>query len=126
MSLPKRIVLIGFGFLVLMVLGLALAWPSIRYKAQVAHTRSSLDLVAAAARSYFTNCEVWPQTPAELTTTNNPKGMVFLFVHNSDIIDGWGKPPTLKPYNPAIRCGAVQSQAYDRQGRAVTYEVTFP
>jgi hypothetical protein len=126
MRVPKRIALIGIGFLTLAGLSLAFAWPSIRFKAQVAHTRTTLDLVAAAARSYFTNYGVWPQKLAQLTTTNNPKGLVFLLVQNSEVTDGWGRQITLKPYDPAIHSGAVQARAFDRQGQAFTYEVRFP
>ena len=103
MRVPKRIALIWIGLLTLVGLSLAFAWPSVRFKMRVAHTRTALDLVAAAARSYFTNCAAWPQTVAQLTTTNNPKGLVFLLVENSEVIDGWGGPVTLEAFGGIAR-----------------------
>ena len=85
----------------------------------------TLQAVATASRYYFTNCGVWPSSINELTTTNNPKQAIFLFVGSTPLADAWDRPLTYIPVNATNGSGAVQSRARDCDGREVVYEVRF-
>ncbi len=124
MRTRKLIVFVAIFISGIFILGLF--WlPGTREQARVNVTLLNLQAVAAASRSYFTNCGVWPRTISELTTTNNPKQAVFLVVTRPPLADAWGQPLAYLPYDASNRAGAVQSRKRGGDGRQVVYEVKF-
>jgi hypothetical protein len=113
------------GFALAIMLAGSLLLPSAREQAKARVTLVTLSAVAAASRSYFTNCGSWPRTINELTTTNNPKQAVFLYVSTPPLVDGWGNPLTYIPFDPTSHAGCIQSRRHYGNGAEAIYEMKF-
>jgi type II secretory pathway pseudopilin PulG len=121
----RQIILFIAGFLSALLLTAYLWFPCLRERTREKATTASLLVVAEASRSYFTNCGTWPQTISELTTTNNPKHSLFLWLPGPYPLDGSGRPLTYVPYDSNTGSGAVQSRKRIPGGAEIIYEVRF-
>jgi len=119
----RKLIKVG-AVLAVAIFAVGFFWlPGARERARAKATLMVLQAVASASHIYFTNCGVWPRTIGELTTTNNPRGAIFLLVCSPPLADAWGQPLTYTPFNETN--GSVQSHTRKRDGREVVYEVRF-
>jgi hypothetical protein len=128
MTTRKRIVL-GALCLAGLVAGAAwlwLVWRGFSYTEKFTRTAMTLRNVAMASRTYFKMCGAWPTTVTQLTTTNNPAGVLFLYSPRSEVMDGWGHPLEYIPFDPRTGAGAVRSHLPKKRGEGSIMEETFP